>query len=132
MQLDEAHALVMRELDHIQKTYGARNRTLTEEDCAALLTSRLAYISSAAASADQPWFTDELVKLVATGLSLLMGQPLDAAQGTGFTVLVNVDGKRPKITGKTAEPPATAICVARDVKRAWIADGAVYVSPDAK
>ncbi|MDP3767343.1 MAG: hypothetical protein Q8S13_04960 [Dehalococcoidia bacterium] len=133
MQRDEALALVDQELSHIQKIHGARNRDMSSEDCAALLMSRLAYLAAAAANADQPWFTGELVKLAATSLAMLLGQPLDAAaEAAGFTALSGVDGARPKIAGKVAEVPPTAICVARDVKRAWISDGQVFVSPDAK
>ena len=130
MTLDEAVEIAKREVQHIERQFGAANRTMAPDGWVALFAQRLGHLSQAAAGRSHLWFVEELVKTAATALAALQVAPdvsgLSVDGDEGWVEIRAADTDRPRIHSRVVEPPPSAVRVALDAKQLWIKAGAVY------
>ena len=130
MTIDEALELVRKEMQHIERRFGAHNRTMQPIEWIALFGQRLGHLTQAVAGRSHLWYVEEIVKTAATALCALQVTPdvsgLSIDGDEGWSEITAADTDRPRFHAKVTEPPPSAVRMGSDVKRVWLKGGTVY------
>jgi len=130
---DDILVLIKNEMSRAEAMYGAANATKRPEEWVALVAKRLGHLATAAASGNQSWLAEELVKIAATAIEASLSVPsmaFSSLGSEGLAVLADVDTPYPRIVTKVSEPVSGSTLVARDVRGVVVGGGMVWVVKD--
>ena len=128
MKTDEVIEKIKSEIERGRRIYGVANARRSIEEWICLVTKQVGDAVVALSSGSSSWVAEELIQIAAVAIMAL--ERIEVGDGAGGIVRMDrIDTPYPRIAGKTAAPPASAVLVGEVPEGAevYVGEGKVWV-----